>query len=185
MHCAELVADIADGLQAMHTYGLSHADLKPDNVLLYVDASSTYGLVAKLSDFGFSGSEQHQLPVGGDTPHWGVPGRAYTMKNTECPGDVFSFGLVAMFVALKGNWDFRLNGAGVSDVERRRKNIRDAVHSHFVVAGGGGDEIVDGISGDAWFQRWDELLHKTVTPMPEGRLTTRGLGSVRQHLTGQ
>lgn len=131
MHCAELVADVADGLQAIHMYGLSHADLKPDNVLLYLDASSASGFVAKLSDFGFSGSEQHQLPVGGDTPQWSDPVREYAMVNTECAGDVFSFGLVAMFAALKGRWDFGLYGMGVEDIGRRQANLRDALHVHF------------------------------------------------------
>ncbi|KAH9908331.1 kinase-like domain-containing protein [Xylariomycetidae sp. FL2044] len=179
--CAELVADIADGLQAMHMYGISHADLKPDNVLLYEDVSSASGLVAKLSDFGFSGSEQHQLPTGGDTPHWGAPNREYAIDNTECPGDVFSFGLVAMFVALKGDWDFHLNGAGVKDVERRQANIRDALSRHFVEE----EDCPDGISFETWFRRWDDLLRHTVTRSVSGRLTTSGLGSVRRNLTGR
>ncbi|GAW24371.1 hypothetical protein ANO14919_139550 [Xylariales sp. No.14919] len=181
MQCAELVADIADGLQAMHTYGLSHADLKPDNVLLYTDAASPCGLVAKLSDFGFSGSEQHQLPIGGDTPHWGAPDREYAIDNTECPGDVFSFGLVAMFVALKGNWNFRLNGAGVKDVQKRQTNIRDALHSHFSGMG----DCLDGIERETWFQRWDNLLSNTVVPNSGCRLTTHELGNVRLNLTGR
>lgn len=131
MHCAELVADVADGLQGLHMGGLSHADLKPDNVLHYTETSSAYGLVAKICGFGFSGSDQHQLPVGGTTPHWAVPDREYAIYDAECPGDVFSFGLVAMLVVLKGNWNFWLNRAGVKDIQRRQANIRNAIRSYF------------------------------------------------------
>ncbi|GAW25943.1 putative serine threonine protein kinase [Rosellinia necatrix] len=181
IHCARLVADITDGLQVMHTYGLSHADLKPYNMLLYTDASSAYGLVAKLSDFGFPGSGQHQLPVGGDTPHWGAPYREYTIDNTEYPGGVFLFGLVAMFVAVKGNWDFRLNGVGVKDVQTRQANIRSALRNHF----GNPKDDLSSVSSRTWFRRWDELLSNTVTADPEDRLRTRGLGKVRQNITGR
>lgn len=184
MDCAELVADIADGLQAMHLYGLSHADLKPENVLLYPDCSSASGFVAKLSDFGFSGSEQHEMPDGGDTPAWGAPGREYGIADTECPGDVFSFGLVAMFAAVKGHWDARLYGKGVGDVERRQANLREALLARCVNEAHCGSDTA--ASDDfQWFTRWDDLLSHTVTPEAESRLSTSELGKVRQTLTGQ
>jgi serine/threonine protein kinase len=164
----------------MHIYGLSHADLKPENVLLYPDTSSASGLVAKLSDFGYSGSEQHELSIGGRTPHWEAPDATYAIHSTECPGDTFSFGRVAMFVALKGNWDFRLNGASVRNIQRRQENIRDAVRRHF----SGEEHCLDGISAETWFRRWDDLLRNTVTHSDE-RLTTSELERVRQELTGR
>lgn len=184
MDCAELAADMADGLQAMHLYGLSHADLKPENVLLYPDYSSSSGFVAKLSDFGFSGSEQHEMPDGGDTQLWGAPGREYGIADTECPGDVFSFGLVAMFAALKGHWDARLYGNGAGDVERRQANLRDALLARYMNEAHCGSDTV-AADDCRWFARWDDLLSRTVTPKAESRLSTGELGKVRQSLTGQ
>ncbi|MCJ1357886.1 MAG: hypothetical protein MMC33_007882 [Icmadophila ericetorum] len=47
------IADIADGLSALHTCGVIHGDLKPENVLLFDDPVEKGSLIVKLCDFGF------------------------------------------------------------------------------------------------------------------------------------
>ncbi|KAF2163146.1 hypothetical protein M409DRAFT_57811 [Zasmidium cellare ATCC 36951] len=170
---AELVADIADGLQILHLYGITHADLKPDNVLLFSDPDSHSGFVAKLADFGFPGSEEHRQERKGLTSRWAAPAAGghddYLMKNTECPGDVFSFGLVAMFVAVAPDWD--------SDV-----HLPDCFHPDIQRAKF--DYTLDRLYGADEFAPWHKILHSTVVSNPNERLTTQGLGTVRELLLG-
>ena len=49
---AELTAQIADGLGAVHAAGVIHRDLKPENVL--VDSDGAGGVLLRLTDFGIS-----------------------------------------------------------------------------------------------------------------------------------
>ncbi|KAK4495372.1 hypothetical protein PRZ48_013703 [Zasmidium cellare] len=171
---AELVADIADGLQILHLYGITHADLKPDNVLLFVDPESHSGLVAKLADFGFSGSEEHRQERKGLTSRWSAPAvdgaDEYLMTNTECPGDVFSFGLVAMFVAIAQEWDPDCHLPDWFDPDVQREKFDDSLGRIY-----NADD----------FARWHKILHSTVVSNPTDRLTTKSLGTVRGLLLGQ
>ncbi|KHN93711.1 Protein kinase-like domain protein [Metarhizium album ARSEF 1941] len=52
---AALIADIADGMAALHHHDIVHADPKPENIPLYLDSQSPNGLVAKVADFGLVG----------------------------------------------------------------------------------------------------------------------------------
>lgn len=171
---AELVADIADGLQMLHLYGITHADLKPDNVLLFSDPATHSGFVARLADFGYSGSEEHRQARKGLTSRWAAPSANgnddYIMKNGECPGDVFSFGLVAMFVAIAAEWDpeVHLPDSISTEVQLRRF-----------------DEALERLYAANECQRWQTILHSTIVPVPHDRLTTQGLGEVRATLFGQ
>ena len=48
-----LCQDIAHGLEALHSCGIVHADLKCENILVFPGSGDSYD-VAKLSDFGSS-----------------------------------------------------------------------------------------------------------------------------------
>lgn len=121
---ASLIADIADGVTALHNHDLVHADLKPANILIFPDDTTPCGLVAKVADFGFSGMTTYRSdgfrvpgrdPPRGGTTEWNAPectgevGPPVYIKGIrqehpyEMPSrDVYSFGLLASYIALDG-----------------------------------------------------------------------------------
>jgi serine/threonine protein kinase len=79
------------GLRAVHGKSIVHGDLKPDNVLLKMDAACTAGLVAKLTDFGLSaalGPDRTHVSnfvagtVGGHGPEAGLMCACMTSSNS-------------------------------------------------------------------------------------------------------
>ena len=119
---ATLIADIADGVAALHNHDIVHADLKPANILIFPDHATPCGLVAKVADFGFSGMTTHRHdgmrvpsrdPPRGGTVEWNAPectkgaGTATFSPKREQPyempsRDVYSFGLISSYIALDG-----------------------------------------------------------------------------------
>jgi serine/threonine protein kinase len=119
---ATLIADIADGVAALHNHDIVHADLKPANILIFPDHATPCGLVAKVADFGFSGMTTHSHygvrvpsrdPPRGGTVEWNAPectrgaGTATLSPMREQPyempsRDVYSFGLLSSYIALDG-----------------------------------------------------------------------------------
>jgi serine/threonine protein kinase len=120
---ANFVADIADGITALHDHDIVHADLKPDNILLFPDIHSPGELVAKIADFGFVGMTTYtrygkragfavDRPRGG-TAEWSAPeclenpDAWFSSGSIEHPqyeacSDIYSFGLLACYIALDG-----------------------------------------------------------------------------------
>jgi serine/threonine protein kinase len=119
---ATLIADIADGVAALHNHDLVHADLKPANILIFSDHTTPCGLVAKVADFGFSGMTTYRRdglrvpsrdPPRGGTTEWNAPEciRGATTatfspkreQHYELPSrDIYSFGLLSSYIALDG-----------------------------------------------------------------------------------
>ena len=126
------VADVADGLEALHLYGLVHADLKPANILLFPSGDPNSNiLVAKLGDFGFSGSDQDVLDPRGYTPRWSAPEILLNMRTQAQPSqDVFSFILVSMFTLLGGS-SFLRPLTNAADVESQRSMIFALITDYF------------------------------------------------------
>lgn len=70
----QLMGDIAAGIQALHRCGISHSDLKPDNILVCETAEGHP--VAKLADFGLSIITSERVAADewdSGTPNWTVP----------------------------------------------------------------------------------------------------------------
>ena len=125
---AHLISDIADGISALHVYGVVHGDIKPDNILIFPAKNGPHNLTAKVCDFGFSGSQFSEDSPRGGTPAWSAPEcsptapeslHKYRNKHTQ---DIYSFGLVAAFVLLRRPPTFPMiliaAEAVVSDVEQ-------------------------------------------------------------------
>lgn len=102
-YVAQIIAQVADGLQAAHEHGIIHRDVKPANIML--DQKS--GL-AKIGDFGLAIAIENQ--TGKNSA--GTPGYVSPELEAGNPpsvqSDVFGLG-VTLFQALAGQLTFDLN----------------------------------------------------------------------------
>ncbi len=104
-----LMAEVAEGIQALHNAGLVHADLKPQNILLTERGTS------KIADFN--------LASGIDTPRKGG-NRAFAAPESlddagaAPPSDIYALGGI-LYYLLTGRLP---NGETREDIERRLRN---------------------------------------------------------------
>ncbi len=127
---AKLLASLARGVQAIHSQGLVHLDLKPANVLMTPDG------VAKLTDFGLATWQSGESGATGDargTPAFMSPEQfAGRVEATSPRADVYALGGIL-------HWMLTAelpNGETIHDVEethasgeRRDEALRAAVRS--------------------------------------------------------
>jgi hypothetical protein len=89
-HCLKVLDDVLAGLEAMHSVGLGHLDVKPSNVVL------RRGEQGVLVDFGLAGRKIRQGcgtgPYGAPEV-WGVLPEGFTPSPTQA--DIYSFGCMA------------------------------------------------------------------------------------------
>ena len=100
-----LCLDMSAGLDALHQYGIIHADFKPQNVLIFEELKGRVPFIAKLSDFGFSALDvkenKNAVFITGWTEGWQAPEIDH-YRDTGNPisaegyrkADIYSFGLV-------------------------------------------------------------------------------------------
>lgn len=196
------IADIADGLSALHMCGVTHRDLKPQNILLFNDPQTLGELVAKVADFGFSNIEFIKEGIRGESERWKAPERIdgcpneimTAMQELDIPGcisDVYSFGLVAIFIALDGVDSLATQGAengdsaGVSEAirglkftDQARTRVEEQLGTYF-------EELdwqdSDGAKGLR--ELYVSLIHDTLQAMPSKRISS--LAGMRLRLTGR
>src|SRR5262249_45536857 len=123
----DLTGDIADGLTALHYFGVVHGDIKPENILLFEDREKRK-LIAKICDFGSSGVEISEDSTRGATEAWSPPEfpGSYFDKVAKATWDVYSFGLVACYLATGGvNVNDRKDGMWKQAIEERYRNVSD------------------------------------------------------------
>lgn len=107
--CAEIVAEIAAGIDAAHQQGVIHRDLKPSNIMLeaiskdYPEAEDEFRLEdyrIRILDFGIAKilDRMTRLTAEGDivgTPHYMSPEQASgNSYNVDRRSDVFSLGVI-------------------------------------------------------------------------------------------
>ena len=115
----KVCADVAEGIEAMHSRRMVHGDVKTANILIFEDTPGSGQLTAKISDLGFSisldfvdagacyrGTDLYNAPeVRGQQP--------CTLQDLDLLAcDVYSFGLLVWTVFKRG--DFFLRGAAPS-----------------------------------------------------------------------
>lgn len=104
---ADLCLGIARGLQELHSHGIIHGDVKPENIIMC--SHKQKGMVPKLADFGFAiieATESTEVMIGG-TRTWRAPeSYAPIVASKLRLTDVYSFGLVAWSIAIDGKDPF-------------------------------------------------------------------------------
>ncbi|KAJ7651249.1 kinase-like domain-containing protein, partial [Roridomyces roridus] len=101
-----LILDIALGLEYLHQRGITHADLKSDNILV------TPAHKACIVDFGLSSVKTtmsslpnfHSVPHGSGALHYQAP-ELYDGSSPDFRSDIYSFGCV-MYELMAGNHPF-------------------------------------------------------------------------------
>jgi serine/threonine protein kinase len=183
-----LIADIADGISALHMCGVVHGDLKPANILLFKDPEISTDLVAKVCDFGFADTNREHR---GQTIYWAAP-----ECRPKCPenvlinaglapfaADIFSFGLVAAYVALKGGEPLGVSesGEGDEDFINRLDHIKFCDETRRVVERNIQASVERGPGTIT--SHVQALIHQTLGCMPLDRIDS--LESIRLQLTGK
>ncbi|KAI9745949.1 MAG: hypothetical protein M1818_000630 [Claussenomyces sp. TS43310] len=189
------IADIADGLSALHMCGVIHGDLKPENVLLFEDTRGKGALIAKICDFGFANIRVLDDTIRGRSEHWeapehmqGCPGdireAAEELETALSASDVYSFGLVAIFIALDGGdpLDFQgISTEGVKELkfsDEARTKIQGKVRAHYSSI----DQQEVGKAVDP-YQVYTSIIYGTLQSLPSKRIDS--LREIRLHITGK
>jgi serine/threonine protein kinase len=183
-----IIADIADGLSALHFSDVLHSDLKPSNIFLFEEAGN---LVAKVGDFGFSDVDQLLADVNrtvrGVTREWCAPELLqgcpedirHSAKTAPIAADIYSFGLVAAFIALDGTSPQKLVESTREELDQLKFNnllagqIEERLGTHWTDTG---RDVAD-------LRLYLSLLKDTITSNPTKRIAS--LSVVRERLTGK
>ena len=114
--------DVSLGMQYLHTRGIVHCDLTPDNILL------SSALQAKIGDFG-SSKPLGSRDITGYPPDMAPHFRTYMPPEVFEPNflytdklDVFTYGVLALYVATQ-MFPVRYMGSGVSEEARERGEV--------------------------------------------------------------
>ncbi len=108
---AQIMRQIAGGVQALHEAGFLHRDIKPGNILLAISESGPPDLfVPKLTDFGLAREEeQATMTTAGaiaGTPSYLSPEQIHSPANVDARADVYALG-ATLYECLTGVPPFR------------------------------------------------------------------------------
>lgn len=164
---AELVAKLADGVEAAHGLGIVHRDLKPDNVLF--DAAD----VPKIVDFGLAKRGSADLTATGaimGTPSYMAPEQAAGRTKFCGPSvDVYALGVI-LFECLTGRAPFKADDV-FALLEKIRHESPPRVR-----------DFAPNVPRDL-----DQIALKCLAKDPQDRYPSAGTlaGDLRRHLAGE
>jgi serine/threonine protein kinase len=188
---AGLVADVADGIAILHEYGLTHSDIKPENILIFSEDGGR--LTAKIGDFGAAGLDATKDKPRGVTWYWAAPESlqdcplpALREMGFGKPHDVYAFGLVAGSIMLLGGRplpDPEFPGQPASDI--KYQDIADdvvyaAIESLWNQQSGVADSGAPGVL--CKLETIHAMLEETLRLYPNARIES--LDGIRTRLTG-
>ncbi len=154
---ADIVRQAADGLNAVHSAGFVHRDVKPSNIFLI--GNGTRGKLIQLLDFGLTKSlvdNQNNLSTSGllvGTPDYMSP-EQYCAKPLDGRSDIYSLGCV-LYEALTGMRPFKSANPLECLVARFKGEFKPVV------------EIAPDVPA-----KLDQLILKMVTVSPEERISS-------------
>ncbi|CEI67966.1 hypothetical protein FVEN_g7761 [Fusarium venenatum] len=119
----QVARDVGTGLQALHTCGIMHGDLKLDNILMFKGRDGK--IQAKLCDFGCShitnGTEHQEdkVEISAGTKPWNSPELYKQVPVSQLRHiDTYSFGLLVWRVLLNGRNPFE--GLEQEEIDKRK-----------------------------------------------------------------
>lgn len=89
-----VVKSILQGLVYLHSQGIAHFDIKPDNVVLLLDTNGNITGV-KLIDLGYAFEVNETTKCSGGTASYMAPEIVHLCLATGFPADIWSFGMTA------------------------------------------------------------------------------------------
>ena len=159
----EYTLQILEALEAAHSLGVVHRDLKPDNVFVTFEGGKP---VIKLIDFGIAklkraegatGAVQKNLTVAGmlmGTPEYMAPEQAYSATDVDARADLYSVG-VMLYEMLSGQTPAQGEDPRVVVLKVERGEVQPLVH----VA----PNVPPEVAG---------LVHRAMAPRPEMRFSS-------------
>lgn len=188
-----IAADVADGLAALHSFGVVHGDLKPANVLLFLDTETATEidpenqsprLVAKIGDFGYSGIASSPDDVRGGTPFWNAPEcldscndeglKAFAMHQSR---DIYSFGLLLVYLWTNGGSPFEGIGPSLAAIDRAKLDDQISDHCCALIRNSNFSKIAGKAAAAV-----EDVVRDTLDLDP--RLRCSNIGGVRSTLIG-
>ena len=149
---ANIVLQIAKGLQYLHKFGIIHRDLKTDNIM--IEQIEQKNIEVKIMDFGLSkiASKEEKLIEGYGTLYYAAPEIIENLPyNKEV--DIWSLGVILYYI-FTGCYPFM----GKEEDEIEEKIINDPV------------EFKDG-EWEVISDKVQDLIRKCLEKNPEGRIT--------------
>ena len=94
--CYDMMSQILDGLRFLHTNGVIHRDVKPDNILLY----KRNPLMVKISDFGLAKAFHKKLTMTESSTYAGsflyASPEQYSGESYSFSTDIYSLGIMLL-----------------------------------------------------------------------------------------
>ena len=96
---ANIIYQIALGVEYLHKFGIVHRDLKPDNIMIIPKKGENNNIIIKIMDFGFSKivSKEEKLMEGLGTLYYAAPELIQNLPyNLEV--DIWSLGVIIYYI---------------------------------------------------------------------------------------
>ena len=154
---ANIIYQIALGVEYLHKFGIVHRDLKPDNIMIIQKKGENNNIIIKIMDFGFSKivSKEEKLMEGLGTLYYAAPELIENLPyNLEV--DIWSLGVIIYYM-FTGCYPF----AGKNEDEIEEKILEENV------------EFKDG-EWEIISNKVKDLIKRCLEKDPEERINIKG-----------